>query len=377
MLLDPPEMPGDDEAPPVVTKTVLPTPSDPLRGLRYLGPIAIVGRQRLLDLARTPIEYVWQDIAVAGTIILIAGPPAEGKTTLLFLILAARLSTKGPTSLLERQLLPGQRDRWMIIIEGEHSEASASRKLVKSLALLGISDDALARVIMVARKAVRLGSPEWLDVEKLIRIGLVSDVAIDTIARVAPAEANDEREQVAIFDAVARAIELAPQDGTPAPLVWAVAHTRKNGTTGDLADVSGSAQRTGQADTVLLLKGEKVDGRTVSTTVVFGKLREDPDEYPLPVTFAITADGLNQAPPATDDRPLEERIAEALETGAKTKEALRQATRRSGADVDKALSKLFSARRINTTTVMVRGKETKAFELRKVNGTSTEEWTDS
>jgi hypothetical protein len=348
-----------------------PSAEEPLRGLQHLGAVALLGRARIEELAATPIDYVWRDIAVAGTIVLIAGPPAEGKTTLLFLALAARANPGEDTgevvSLLGREIKPAPPGKWVVIIEGEHSEASTSRKLVKSLKLLGLDHAALDRVIIVARKAVRLGSPEWLDIVTLASAGLVSDIAIDTVARVAPADANDEREQVAVFDEVARAIEAAP-DGAPKPLVWAVAHTRKNGGDGDLSDVSGSAQRTGQADSVLMIKGEKVDGRTVSTTVKFPKLREDPDDYPLPVTFSITESGLELedggADGKTDDRPLEVRISELLEKGPKTKNELKGALGRNPKDLEAAINNLFSARAITTDEVTKGGRAWKVFKLR-------------
>lgn len=348
-------------------RTAIQAASDPLHDLKYLGPIAVLGRARILDLAAARPPYVWQDIALAGTIVLIAGPPAEGKTTLLFLALGARANLGVPVSLLGRTLLPAPVGKWIILIEGEHSESSAARKLVKSLLVLGVPDTALARFILVARKAVHLGSPQWSDVVRLVAAGLVTDIGIDTVARVAPADADNEREQVAIFEAIAQAIEQAP-DPAQAPIVWAVAHTRKNNTTGELADVAGSAQRTGQADTVLLLRGERVQGRTVASTVTFAKLREDPDEYPLPVTFQIApnADGV---PTMTlrdreqDPRPLDQRIEGLLAVGPKTLNALATALRRSKGDVDAALTDLFAARRIRSTTVTVSGRERKGFRL--------------
>lgn len=346
-----------------------PSADNPLRGLKHLGPIALIGRDKILELAALPVRYVWQDIAVAGTILLIAGAPGDGKTTLLFLIMGARATTGDAVSLLSRRVEPAPAGQYLVIIEGEHSEASTSRKLVKSLRLLEVDDAALDRVIIVARKAVTLGSPEWGDVVALIAAGLVSDVAIDTVARVAPADSNDEREQVALFHAVAEAIERAPA-GIDKPIVWAVAHTRKNGNTGDLSDVSGSVQRTGQADTVLLVKGEKVDGRTTSSRVTFAKLREDPDAYPLPVSFAI-APGAYDVPTlrtldasALDGRPLTEQIETLLATGPKTKNALRTATHRSDEDVEGALTELFACKAIRHDTQRIAGRERKVFALR-------------
>jgi len=346
-----------------------PTAAEPLRGLRHLGPMAVMGRARLLDLAAQPAVFVWKDIAVAGTIVLVAGPPAEGKTTLLFLILAARANTGAAITFLGRQIEPAPKNSWIVLIEGEHSESSAARKLIRSMQILGIDDAALDRVIVVARKAVKLGSPAWMDVVRLVRAGLVSDIAIDTVARVAPADADNEKDQVAIFDEVAKAIDAAPSPETQ-PMAWGVAHTRKT-MTGGLADVSGSAQRTGQADSVLLIKGEKVDGRTVSTKVTFEKLREEPDEYPAPVSFAIVAD--TGRPPRietsclanVDGRPLETRILELLKVGPKSKKAMCEALHRSHADVDAALTHLFSARDIESVQVPAGNRKVKGFQLRQ------------
>jgi hypothetical protein len=343
-----------------------PTEAEPLRGLTHLSKLAVLGRDKILELAARPVRYLWEQIAVAGTIILLAAGPGEGKTTLLFLLLAARLNTGAPVRLLGRQVEPAPPNSYTVVIEGEHSESSACRKLLRSLALLKIDESSLDRLILVARKAVRLGSPEWLDVVTLVRSGLVSDIAIDTVARVAPGEADSEREQTAIFDLVAQAIEAAPTEASK-PTVWACAHTRKNNRSGDVSDVSGSTQRVGQADSVLMLTGEKIEGRTVASKVTFGKLREEPDEYPLPVTFSIDGDDVRTSASLNDEdgRPLEERIVEQLQSGAKTKTALARVLRRSDKDMENAISSLFANSAITTTYVTVRGKQQRAFALRK------------
>jgi hypothetical protein len=362
-----PEFFGHDDAPNSAPQAS-PTSADPLRGLSALRRVAVVGRTRLHALASAPVVYAWQDIAVAGTIVLLASGPSEGKTTLLALILAAHAHDGEPLSLLGREVTPMPLGTYAVVIEGEHSEASFARKMIRACQTIGASDDALDRLIIVARKAVRLGSPEWADVVRLIGAGLVGVVAIDTIARVAPAAADDEREQVAIFDGVAQAIEAAPSLATR-PTVYACAHTRKNGRTGELADVSGSTQRTGQADTVLMLAGQKRDGRTVATTVTFAKLREEPDEYPAPVTFALEGTALRylHASSQDDDRPLEARILDALAPGPMTKRALRdQLQARAG--LEEAISTLFGERRIETTQVTAGGRSWKAFRLRAEHG---------
>lgn len=368
----PPESEGAKSPPPG------PTPDEPLRGLKHLGPIALVGRQRMLEIAAIPIAYVWQGIVVAGTIVVIVGRPGDGKTTLLFLLIVARLS-RNPIVLLGHRVTPAPVGSFFVLIEGEHSEGSSVRKLVATLALLGVPDDALDRIIIVARKAVTLGSAAWLDVVQLCAAGLVSDIALDTLARVAPGDPNDEQEQVAIFNLMAQAIERSPESG-PKPNVWAILHTRKS-TTGGLADISGSAQRSGQADSVLMISGEKVGGRTVSTTVTFEKLREAPDPYPEAVTFSIEKgnDGTpcirlsnaEDGAAAADERPVEAIVTEVLRGGAQTKSALAKALGRSWKDIDEAITTLFAASAIRTgTPKRVRGRDYPTFELRDGFGRS-------
>lgn len=355
---------------PTLAKAPGPTAADPMRGLEYLPRVALVGRENILACAAEPVDYVWQDIAVRGTIVLVAGPSGEGKTTLLFLVLVARMNTGEPVSVLGRVVKPAPPGMWIVVIEGEHAEGSASRKFVSSCALLRVDDAALGRVIVVARKAVRLGSPEWADVARLVAAGLVSDIAIDTVARVAPAEANDEREQVAIFDVLAQTIDCAP-DGCE-PTVWPIAHTKKNGS-GGLEDVSGSTQRVGQADSVLLVKAEREGGRVVSSKVTFAKLREDPPSYPEPAVFSLRlgADGVRSivwgedAPEPNDNRPLEARIVDLLAAKPRSKTALATALRRSKADVDDAITNLFSERTITTTDATIGGRPFKVFALRR------------
>jgi hypothetical protein len=359
----------DEPASNVVPMREGPTKGNPLRGLVHLPKVALMGRKRILELASTPIEYLWQDIAVAGTVVLIAGPPAEGKTTLLFLILAARMSSSGPVKLLERMILPARQDQYLVLIEGEHSESSTSRKLQKSLVIMGVKDDALERIIIVARKAVLVGSAEWLECELMIAAGLVSDVAIDTLARVAPADANDESQQVAVFNSLAKAIEKAPE-GLDRPTVWAIAHTRKNGNDSGLSEVSGSVQRVGQADTVLLVKGEKVDGQTVSSRVTFAKLREDPDEYPKPVEFSIVKDDTGLPYIAgkrkpSESIPLEERVLALLRVEPRTKSWLATATNRSKQDIEVCITNLFDQRSIESCDVTIRGNTRRGFKSRE------------
>lgn len=343
----------------------------PLAGLSELSRVAVVGRAALTELAQRPILYIWQDIAIVGIVVVLAGGAGCGKTTLLFLILVARMNLGAPVKVLGRDVTPAPPGTFVVLIEGEHADTSAARKLVRSCALLGIDEVALDRVILIARKSVRIGSPAWEDIVALVRRGLVSDIALDTLARVAPGDANDEREQVAIFDLVTQAIDAAPTEATK-PVVWANAHTKK-GAEVDLEAVSGSTQRTGQADTVLMVNAERRDGRVTSSRVTFLKLREDPDDYPSPVEFTVTKTAIvvADAPKANDERPLEVRILERLQLGPQTKNKLATDLSRNKDDIDTAITNLFDARQITTSSVEIRGRSFKAFALRSADERSS------
>jgi hypothetical protein len=234
------------------------------------------------------------------------------------------------------------------------------------MSLLGVDDAALSRIITVARKSVRIGSPEWVDIETMIAAGLVSDLAVDTVARAAPADANSEAEQVAIFDRLGRAIDRAPQGQRPT--VWVCAHTKKGDSKG-LESVSGSTQRTGQADSVLIVVGEKdVRKQTISSTVTAHKLRHTPDEYPAPCQFAILRHGADwQLQTAgvqdSDTRALDLRILELLRTGAKTKSAMSADLGRNKDQIDVALTPLFRSGAIETCQIRQRGKNYRGYQL--------------
>jgi hypothetical protein len=342
-----------------------PTAKDPLRGLEHLSRVAVVGRDAIVELAERPIVWLWDYITTSGLIVLLAAGPGSGKTTLLFLLLAARANRGMPVAVLGRTVATAPEGKFLVVIENEHSDESAARILCKSLRLLSIDDVALERVILVARGNVRIGDPAWVNVETLIAAGLVSDIALDTLARCAPSDANDEREQVEVFSRIADAIQKAP---TPEarPTCWTAAHTRKCEGMPTLADVGGSTQRAGQADVVLLMGAQRAADRLTSVKVAFGKVREkDAEDWPAPVEYVVKKTGVVLVDaPEVDERPLEARIVSVLEVGPATKNQLREKLGRSAADIEDALSTLFSARAITTVTVKVRGRDFKAFALR-------------
>jgi hypothetical protein len=351
-----------------------PTAQDPLFGLHHLTRVAVVGREAILALADRPIVWTWDSVATAGLTILLAAGPGSGKTTLLAMLVVARANQGQPVSVLGRLVSPAPRGTFLVFVENEHSDESAARILRKACDQLGVSYDALDRIILVARGSVRIGSAVWGDVERLIAVGLVGDVVLDTLARCTPSassDANDEQEQGAVFERISQAIELAPMPEAR-PMCWVAAHTRKCDGIPTLNDVGGSTQRAGQPDVVLLMGANRSAQRVRSVTVVFGKVREkDAEDWPAPVEYVVTKAGVELLDaPAGDDRPLEERIVCQLARGPQTKTALATALARSRADLEEPISNLFAAHQIAKTTVKLKGRTWPAFEARNGTGQS-------
>ncbi len=385
---DPRFMDDDHDAPPPprnvralpTAKRTLPTADDPLAGLRILPGIVMRGRDAIIAEAMKPIDYVWHEIVVAGTVNLIAGPPAEGKTTLLFLLLACRMQDT-VVPFLGRNLIPAPPGKFVVLIEAEHSDGGTARKLMQSLDTLGFSYDGLNRVLVIARKAVMIGDAAWHAIGLMVAQGLVSDIALDTLARVSGgADANNEAEQASLFGGIAQLIERAP-DAIDRPTVWMVAHSKKNDRNGGLGDVSGSAQRTGQSDTVMIVEGKKAEsGQTTSSKVTFPKLREPPDNYPQPLTFSVlmdaqgkrflSSDAVTPGVAAQAAKPLEELIWDQL-TEPRTKSWLKEKLGRSAEDIKKAVDNLFAAGHVGGADVSYPGtkKTYRGIQRRAEKGT--------
>jgi hypothetical protein len=339
----------------------------------HLSKVAVVGSQAIGELADRPIVWIWEFIATAGLVVLLAAGPGSGKTTLLFLLMVARANRGAPVKILGYEVIAAQDGRFIVIIENEHSDESAARILRKSCRLLGVAESALDRIILVARGNVRISSPEWQDVERLVAAGLVSDIMLDTLARTSPrgADGNDEGEQVEVFEILAGTIQKAPSAETR-PTIWTGAHTRKVDGMPSLADVSGSAQRSGQADVVLLMGAERSGDKVASVKVAFGKVREkDAEDWPEPVSYVVKRDRVTLVDaPEEDGRPMEQRIASMLESGPQTKSALADKLGCGHTDktLEDAISNLFAARQLTKVPVKIRGKSYQAFALRNLGG---------
>lgn len=274
-----------------------PCVDQPLRGCVELAKIALVGETAILEEALRPVPWSWDGVWARSTVLYLAGPPGGGKTTLLFLLSVCLMADR-PTMLLNRMVTPMDPGQVLVLVEGEHGPGSTSRKLVAACTTMGLSTAVLDRVVILARKSVLIGDGRWGEVVRMIAAGVVGCVAIDTLGRCAPSDSNSEQEQTRVFELLVRAIEAGPivagtgpeprEPVSRQPGMVVLGHVKKGQGTYDVEDVSGSAARAGQADTIGLVIPNKEDAVIRSTTVYWPKVR-DGDEPALPVTYEIRA----------------------------------------------------------------------------------------
>jgi energy-coupling factor transporter ATP-binding protein EcfA2 len=268
-----------------------PSAEFPLRSCVELQKFALTSFEEILSEAERPIDWVWKGCASKSNVVMLCGPPGGGKTTLLFLILAA-LASRSSVSLLGRNMTPMPAGQVIVLIEGEQGQASTCRKLLASCFVQGIpsetalvdADTGVTRIVILARKSVLVGDDRWKEIVRMIGAGVVGHVAIDTLARCAPGDSNDEKEQTRVFEQICGAIESGPIDRRPT--VWILSHSNKKEPTYTVNDVSGSAARAGQADSVALVYPNMVEGQLHSVTLYWPKVR-DADEPLEAVTYTM------------------------------------------------------------------------------------------
>lgn len=269
-----------------------PSSSEPLRGCVELARFALTRFEDIVSEAERPVDWVWSGCAARSNVVMLCGPPGGGKTTLLFLLLAALASTR-PVELLGRAVAPMSRGRVIVLVEGEQGQSSTARKLLASCHALGIRSEetlrdpetGVTRIVILARKSVLVGDERWKEIVRMVAAGVVGHVALDTLARVAPGDSNDEKEQTRIFDQVCQAIESAPTEESR-PTVWVLTHSNKKDPSYTVNDVSGSAARAGQADSVALVYPNMEDGCIKSVSLYWPKVRDADDPLPA-VTYTM------------------------------------------------------------------------------------------
>jgi AAA domain len=330
----------------------------------------------------TPIAWAWDQAAPVGGTILLAAGPGAGKTMLAFLLMACRAQTN-PIDLLGRTVFPAPPGQWIVIIEMEHSPRSAARRMLRALGLLALKT--LPRTLIVCKDSVRVGDAKWQWVSNAIKAGLVSDVVLDTIASTTTEKANDEQEQINLFNKL-KVVQRTAPDTSPLTF-WILAHLRKSSKVADdnvtMEGVSGSAQRTGQVDTVILATADrdKETRKVKSVSLVFEKTREEPtdpyceDGIP-PIKYRIHGGKLyllseTVAKKRLDRETKEKKLLDYLEMYPKqihTVKSLSVAGLGGKTLVQEMLEKFVKEGQVGEETKDVSGNPTKVFSRKKRGG---------
>jgi hypothetical protein len=340
-------------------------------GLDKLRGVALVGYEALREATARPIVWRWQGIAADGHHVEISGPAGGGKTTLASLLIVA-LANAGanPVKVLGHEVVPIRAGAFVVLIEEENGTHSVRTKLETACDALGLDvASTLDRVVVIVRKNVHMGDEVWEQLSELGSRGGLGAVVIDSRARVLrQGESNSEDDQALVAGELFRLIDRARGP------VFVISHTRK-GTAAEIEDVSGSAQRGAAADVVVLVTpARNKNGRVVSATVAFAKIRDDVEEHPAQVTFSIVKDDEGRwtlsetsARPSEDRAPPDARILGLLskQDRAVTKNVIRMALKMNMPTSDEALARLCSQGQVDKSTAMVSGKRREVFALRR------------
>jgi AAA domain-containing protein len=347
------------------------------RATEQLESRGIIGFEASRAILAVPIEWIWDGIIACDHAVEICGPSYVGKSTLAILLAVARANPTGkPIDLFGRMVAPAPAGKLIAIANEENGRQSAVAKIDSAIEMLGLPlRETWDRILLLSRAGLRAhaltsddmrGVPKddlWAALLHAAQHGAIDLVVLDTRARIFSGFGNpkDEDSQAAAAAAITRLVEL-----TGAP-VLVVSHTRK-GASDDIEDVSGSAQRGGGADVILMVTAEREDGKVLSSKVVFIKLRDGVGEHPEPITFS-TARGDDSrwrlavnASARPGDQPAHERVRELLRAkGEQTKNEIRQSLRMSSENLERALSVLFAERSIGKRKKEVRGRERELF----------------
>jgi hypothetical protein len=333
---------------------------------------AIIGYENSRQILAEPIAWVWDRVIAAHHAVEICGPSYTGKSTLTFLLAAARANPTGrAVQVLGRAVEPMAAGRFVVVANEENGRQSAVAKIDAAIEMLGLpARETWDRIMLLSRARVRaheatgdeVRNPSkgdaWAALLHAAHEGTIDLVVLDTRARIFAGFGNPKDED-AQAKAAAAIVELIEATGAP---VLVVSHTRK-GAAEEIEDVSGSAQRGGGADTILMLTAEREGGKVLSSKVTFLKLRDGIDDHPEPVTFS-TAKGDDgrwrvalDASAKPEDSPLHERIYQLVLLEELTQRQIRERLKVGGDRCKLAVDLLKTEKRIKFRKTKIAGRD--------------------
>ena len=244
---------------------------DPLAALQARG--ALVGYEALVEATKERPISIWYGGVEQDSLIEIAGPSGEGKTTLaVCLAVALANPTDAPVSFLGRPVTPIGTGRFVVVVEEENGRWSLRQKLETACQALSLPVEAtIDRVINIVRQGVLVNEETWTLIEALGQTNRVGALVVDSRARVLQGgESNREEDQAKIANTLHRMVQACH-----APVI-VISHTRKGekgAAPSSIEDVSGSGQRGAGADVLLLVTANKSKaGKVLASTVKFAAI---------------------------------------------------------------------------------------------------------
>lgn len=344
--------------------------------------IAISGYEASRAVLAEPVPWIWGHIVASTHAVEVCGGTGSGKTTLAALLVAARANTGAPVRVLGHEVEPAPAGKKILAVLEENAKQSSVAQIDRACEVLGLDPRATwSRIVLLARAGVRarwlssddaeavaaLRNPRdaWTAILATAQAGVWGLIVLDTRAKILGGfgASKDEESQAEAARIVTSLVEAA------GCAVLVLSHERKGGAAGgdDLDAVSGSVQRAGGADVVLVVRAERERGRVMASTVTLAKQRDDlGGEWPEPMTFALARKGdawtLADGAAPGDDARAHERVHALLSAeGEMTARQVRDALGMSNKRAAEALGVLVAGGDAKKRTTLQRGKHVVVF----------------
>jgi hypothetical protein len=313
---------------------------------------AITGYEASRAVLAEPTVFLWDEVIASDSVVELAGKSATGKSTLAFMLAVAGANpTSEPVSLFGRKVNPIARGKRVLTVNEENGRKSAVKAIDKAIEIFGLPpEETWERIWLFARAGIKGRGRSWDELVAAARRGEIGMSVFDTRARIFRCfgPSKDEETQAAVAEAVQ---DFVSASGGAALVV---SHATKAGEGNDIEDIAGSAQRGAAADVILMVSADRKQGRVLSSTLTFAKLR-DGDEVPSPVTYStargeggkwVLAHG--EAAPKDDGVAPTERVHELLVAkGEKTKTEIATELHMSDKSVQLAIDVLKGGERLH------------------------------
>ena len=344
---------------------------------------AIHGIAQADAIASEPIDWFWTGFIAQQSYVLMGGRPGCGKTSTACLVaVAAAAPPMTPVKLCGKPVKPVAPGKCVFLLLEENSRKSATTQIDRAIEAWGLDRRYVwSRIVLFARAGAKgrlmteeeiANPPEGDAWAAAVHVAIakrnVGLLVIDSLARVFGhgRKSNTEEDQAELGD-IARPIMDA------GAVVVVIVHVRKDGGAITEEDIAGSTQRSALGDNIIAIEPVKKKRLTAASKVTLIKQREivDDDDKPNPVTVTLASkDGrwtiTEAGAPEDDDSklPHERVLAYVIENGEQPKQVIRDALGMSGASLEAAITKLFTAKAITKSPKKIDGRNCEVISVR-------------